>query len=90
VEATHVDAVSVDTHTSMIATDAAVSGRVALQGNLDPLLLVEGGENMRRAVGQILDQMRGRRFVFNLGHGILQQTPIGHVEELLKLVRGTA
>ena len=87
---TGVDAISVDTHTSMTEMLAATGGRTALQGNLDPLLLVEGGEAMRQAVRRLLDEMRGRRFIFNLGHGILPQTPIAHVEELLKLVRGEA
>jgi uroporphyrinogen decarboxylase len=85
--ATGVNAISVDTHTSLPATKAAVSGRVALQGNLDPLLLVEGGDKMRSAVKRILDEMRGHPFIFNLGHGVVPQTPIAHVEELLKLVR---
>ena len=86
-EATFVNAISVDTHTPLSAIDAQVHGLAALQGNLDPEVLVRGGEEMRRAVARIFDQMREHRFIFNLGHGILQQTPIAHVEELLKLVR---
>ncbi|MEZ5843378.1 MAG: uroporphyrinogen decarboxylase [Hyphomicrobiaceae bacterium] len=58
-----------------------------LQGNLDPLLLVAGGDAMRRRVRQILDEMSGRPFVFNLGHGIVPETPPEHVAELVRLVR---
>jgi uroporphyrinogen decarboxylase len=60
-----------------------------LQGNLDPLALVTGGEPLRIAVERILDAFAGRPHIFNLGHGILQDTPIAHVEELLSQVKGT-
>jgi uroporphyrinogen decarboxylase len=59
-----------------------------LQGNLDPLALLAGGEALKNAVTRILDAFDGRPHIFNLGHGILQETPIAHVEELLKLVKG--
>jgi uroporphyrinogen decarboxylase len=85
---TRVNAISVDTHTPLPAIYAGCHDRIALQGNLDPQVLVRGGEELRRAVEQILDQMRDQPFIFNLGHGILQQTPIAHVEELVKMVRG--
>jgi uroporphyrinogen decarboxylase len=59
-----------------------------LQGNLDPLALVAGGEALASAVDRILDAFAGRPHIFNLGHGILQDTPIAHVEELLARVKG--
>jgi len=59
-----------------------------LQGNLDPLALLAGGEALRDGVSRILDAFAGRPHIFNLGHGILQETPIAHVEELLELVKG--
>ena len=59
-----------------------------VQGNLDPLALVAGGEPLERAVKRILDAFAGRPHIFNLGHGILQDTPIAHVEELLARVKG--
>lgn len=59
-----------------------------LQGNLDPLLLVAGGEEMRRAAAHILATLGDGPFVFNLGHGIVPQTPPGHVAELVDFVRG--
>lgn len=60
---------------------------VALQGNLDPIAILAGGEAMRTAVERILEAWRGRPFIFNLGHGILPQTPPEHVAELMSLVR---
>jgi uroporphyrinogen decarboxylase len=59
-----------------------------VQGNLDPLALLAGGEAMRADVERILDAFAGRPHIFNLGHGILQETPIAHVEELTALVKG--
>jgi uroporphyrinogen decarboxylase len=58
------------------------------QGNLDPLALIAGGEALRSAVKRILDAFVDRPHIFNLGHGILQDTPIAHVEEVLALVKG--
>ena len=59
-----------------------------LQGNLDPLALLAGGETMESAVRRILDAFAGRPHIFNLGHGILQETPIENVERLIALVKG--
>lgn len=59
----------------------------AVQGNLDPEILVAGGAALERAVQKILDQTWGRPHIFNLGHGILPHTPIAHVERLIQLVR---
>jgi uroporphyrinogen decarboxylase len=58
------------------------------QGNLDPLALIAGGTALEQGVKDILQATRGRPHIFNLGHGILPQTPIGNVEHLLRLVRG--
>jgi uroporphyrinogen decarboxylase len=59
-----------------------------LQGNLDPIALVAGGAALDRAVDTVLQATAGKPFIFNLGHGILQETPIAHVEQLVKRVRG--
>lgn len=61
--------------------------RLVLQGNLDPLLLVAGGEAMDRRTRAILASIRGTPFVFNLGHGIVPETPPEHVARLVALVR---
>ncbi|HVW73216.1 MAG TPA: uroporphyrinogen decarboxylase [Rhizomicrobium sp.] len=84
--ATAVDVVSLDTAAPM--DWAARSLACGLQGNLDPIALVAGGAALDRAVDNILEAMQGKPHIFNLGHGILQETPIAHVEQLLKRVRG--
>ena len=66
----------------MLVTDG-----VALQGNLDPLALVVGGTAMRGEVLNILAVMRGWPHIFNLGHGIVPETPPEHVAQLVQLVR---
>lgn len=66
---------------SLLAPDRVV------QGNLDPLALIAGGEALERAVGAIRDGFRDRPHIFNLGHGIRPETPIAHVERFVELVR---
>jgi len=61
-----------------------------VQGNLDPLALITGGAALDGAIDRILAAFPERPHVFNLGHGILPDTPIAHVEQLLARVRGTA
>ncbi|HRJ69175.1 MAG TPA: uroporphyrinogen decarboxylase [Beijerinckiaceae bacterium] len=85
---TGVNAVGVDTAVNMGFVARDVPKNVAVQGNLDPLVLIAGGEALDRAVDVILDSTRGRPHIFNLGHGILPETPIAHVERLLKRIRG--
>ncbi|MGH7007939.1 MAG: uroporphyrinogen decarboxylase [Stellaceae bacterium] len=58
-----------------------------VQGNLDPTVLVTGGAALDRAIGDILAALGQKPFVFNLGHGILPETPLAHVERLVRLVR---
>ncbi|MBI4184000.1 MAG: uroporphyrinogen decarboxylase [Proteobacteria bacterium] len=86
VEETGVDAVGLD---SSIPSDWAardLQTRVAVQGNLDPCLLLVGGEVMRRAAMAIIRTLGSGRFVFNLGHGILPETPLANVVELVDTV----
>lgn len=68
----------------------ALSARVALQGNLDPIALIAGGNALDESVDEILAAMRGKRFIFNLGHGILQETPLENVSRLVARVRSAA
>jgi len=65
-----------------------VQSMVAVQGNLDPLVLIAGGEALDRAVDSVLDAFSGGPFIFNLGHGITPDTPIAHVEQMIRRVRG--
>ncbi len=62
---------------------------IALQGNLDPLALVAGGQALEESVRRTKEAFQGAPHIFNLGHGILPETPIAHVERLVRLVRGS-
>jgi len=87
VEATRVDAVSIDWTAEPALVRERVQNRVAVQGNLDPLVLVTGGAALDRAIDDVLSNYAGGRLIFNLGHGILPETPIAHVEQMLRRVR---
>lgn len=85
--ATGVDAIGLDWGVSFeTARELQRGGPV--QGNLDPLRLIAGGEALREGVEAILANLGDGPLVFNLGHGITPDAPIRHVEELLRLVRG--
>ena len=85
---TLVDGISCNTSMPLahMAELADKSGAV-VQGNLDPLLLVAGGQALEARVAEILTAMKDKRFIFNLGHGIVPQTPPEHVARLVELVR---
>jgi uroporphyrinogen decarboxylase len=85
--ATGVDGIGVDTGSDIGAAAALLPARVAVQGNLDPLAVVAGGDAMAAEAAAVLQAMRGRPFIFNLGHGIVPQTPLDHVAALLEQVR---
>jgi uroporphyrinogen decarboxylase len=88
VSETGVDGVGCDTATPpFVMSEAFEDEDVVVQGNLDPLLLVAGGSRLDARVDEILDLMRGKRFIFNLGHGIVPQTPPEHVAQLVNRVR---
>ena len=84
--ATGVDGVGIDQMTNITALQMPPG--IALQGNLSPELLLEGGEPLRAAAKQLTAAMAGKPFIFNLGHGVLQPTPPEHVAELVAAVRG--
>ncbi len=84
---TGVDALGIDTAADLAAAAALLPARVAVQGNLDPLALAVGGAALAKGVDAVLQAGRGRPFVFNLGHGVIPQTPTAHVGELVRLVR---
>ncbi|MGY8662730.1 uroporphyrinogen decarboxylase [Bradyrhizobium sp. UFLA05-109] len=87
VEATGVNAVSIDWTAEPAFIRERVQSRVAVQGNLDPLVLITGGDALDRAVDEVLANFATGRLIFNLGHGIQPETPIAHVEQMLKRVR---
>ncbi|KQX21532.1 MULTISPECIES: uroporphyrinogen decarboxylase [unclassified Sphingomonas] len=85
---TGVDAIGLDETVDPAWAHASLPEGLTVQGNLDPLALIAGGETLDSAVDAIRGAFPGRPHVFNLGHGILLDTPIAHVERLLARVRG--
>ena len=86
---TGVDAVGCDTSLPLAMMRHELAPLAAVQGNLDPLLLVAGGAALEARVRDIRQAMAGQRFIFNLGHGIVPQTPPEHVARLVELVRAS-
>jgi uroporphyrinogen decarboxylase len=84
---TGVDGVSCDTSCPLEVMRDMATGGTVVQGNLDPLLLVAGGKAMDDRIDQIIDTMSGLPFIFNLGHGIVPETPPDHVGQLVNRVR---
>jgi uroporphyrinogen decarboxylase len=87
VDATGVDAVSIDWAAEPFLIRERVQSKVAVQGNLDPLVLIAGGAALDRAIDDVLENYAKGRLIFNLGHGITPDTPIAHVEQMIKRVR---
>ena len=85
--ATGVNAVAMDTATNPVQAAQVVPAHVAIQGNLDPMALLAGGNALDSEARTILAAVRGRPAIFNLGHGIVPQTPPDHVARLVELVR---
>ena len=85
---TEVDALGLDETVDPFWANKELPKHLPVQGNLDPLALLAGGEVLKSEVGRILDAFAGRPHIFNLGHGILQDTPIGHIDELMQLMKG--
>ncbi len=84
---TGVDAVGLDETVDPAWAHGALPAGLPVQGNLDPLLLVSGGDALDRAVDSILATFADRPHIFNLGHGIVPDTPIDHVAQLVRRVR---
>jgi uroporphyrinogen decarboxylase len=84
---TGVDAIGLDETVDPAWAAAELPKSLPVQGNLDPLALIAGGEALESAARRILSAFEDRPHVFNLGHGILPDTPIEHVEQLLGLLR---
>ncbi|HEX5213358.1 MAG TPA: uroporphyrinogen decarboxylase [Pseudolabrys sp.] len=88
IDETGVDAVSLETEIDRGFVQTQIQSRVPVQGNVDPAILREGGAALDREVDAVLAAFSRGPFIFNLGHGILPDTPIAHVERMLKRVRG--
>jgi uroporphyrinogen decarboxylase len=87
-DAVSVDAVGIDWMVELAFARDHIQSRRPLQGNLDPLALRVGGKALDRSIDAILEAFSRGPFIFNLGHGVLPDTPIGHVERLIARVRG--
>lgn len=85
---TGVDALGLDETIDPLWAHANLPAGLPVQGNLDPLLLIAGGEELERQTLRVLEAFADRPHVFNLGHGIGQTTPLEHVGQLFSLVRG--
>jgi uroporphyrinogen decarboxylase len=88
VKDTGVDAVGLDWMQGLTYAREHIQTLKPVQGNLDPLVLLAGGDALDREIDAVMQALAGGPFIFNLGHGILPQTPIAHVERMLKRVRG--
>ncbi len=88
VEGTGVDAIALDETVDPRWAARELPATIPVQGNLDPLALIAGGDALNRSIDTICEAFAGRPHIFNLGHGILPDTPIAHVEALLERVRG--
>jgi len=87
IEDVPVDAVGLDWTVDRGFARDRIQTRVPVQGNLDPLALVAGGAVLDRSIDAVLEAFADRPFIFNLGHGILPETPIAHVEQMLRRIR---
>jgi uroporphyrinogen decarboxylase len=84
-KATGVNGVGIDQMTDITALQ--MPRGIAVQGNLSPELLLEGGETMRAEAKRLVQAMTVKPFIFNLGHGVMQPTPPEHVAELVAAIR---
>jgi uroporphyrinogen decarboxylase len=85
-----VEALGLDSAVDPLWAARNIPRDVVVQGNLDPLALVAGGPPLEASVGRILGAFKGRPHIFNLGHGVLPQTPVEHIAALMRLVRDRA
>ena len=83
----YIDIVSFSSSVRMKDYTEVVPKNIVFQGNLDPIKLIAGGKEMKNSIINILQEMNNKEFIFNLGHGILPQTPRENVEECIDLVK---
>ena len=84
---TGVTAVGLDTAAVPDYVNSVLPKGMPVQGHLDPLLLIEGGERMDARIRELVKAYSGRPHIFNLGHGVRPETPIANVERALKVLR---
>lgn len=81
------DAVGIDFATPAGFARSAISNNAAIQGGLDPMLVVKGGEEMENGARRLIEAFHGAPYIFNLGHGLTPETPPEHVARLVEVVR---
>jgi uroporphyrinogen decarboxylase len=89
-EKTGISAIGLDTAAPLARIAASLPQGMAVQGNLDPMRLVAGGPDLDHRVRGIVGALRARPHIFNLGHGVVPETPVAHVEQTLRVLRGMA
>lgn len=87
VRQTGIRAVALDQHVPLIWAREALGPKICIQGNLDPMALISGGKRLDDEANLILEACRNHPFVFNLGHGILKETPPEHVAQLAQIIK---
>lgn len=84
---TGIDALAIDQNVSLPWAEQYLQKDTVIQGNLDPVRLLTGGESLRMGIENIMAHLEAGNFIFNLGHGVIKETPVEHVEELVRIVR---
>lgn len=89
-EKTGISAIGLDTAAPLARITSSLPRGMAVQGNLDPMRLVAGGPDLDQRVREIVAALRARPHIFNLGHGVVPETPVAHVEQTLRVLRDMA
>ena len=84
---TGITALGLDQHVRTDWAARELQSLLPVQGNLDPFVVMAGGDAMRRAVDEIKNNLGGGAYIFNLGHGIHKDTPVAHVGALVEMIR---
>ena len=82
-----INGIALDQHTDPFWANRALPSNIAIQGNLDPLCLLSGGHKMKNEISRIIDCFADRPHIFNLGHGVVPQTPPEHIQDLVDFIR---
>ena len=84
---TGVDCIAIDQMISPTWAAQNLLPNISVQGNLDPVRLLCGGEALEKGIDQIFDVFSDHPFIFNLGHGVIKETSIAHVENLVSHIK---
>ncbi len=87
-ESTNVQGIAIEEDMDIAWARDHLQPKAAVQGNLHPKHMIEGGEGLKRAVGTLLETFGDGPYIFNLGHGITPEASPDHVETLVRLVKG--